>query len=280
MKIYRFLTLLFFAVVLLNSCDVIDKPYEEKVVPVEIDSAKVRKVLLEDYTGFQCQNCPDAVVVINELHEIYGDKMVVIAVHAGYFSYPTEAPFTYKFSNEVSEAWFSFFGITNNPIGLINRQAFETKKHKIGTGAWTEKVSAALKLTTNTRINITPAYNAIDSIITANIKVTYNSGTDRKQSLSVVLVQDSIIDAQNVNGKTVTDYVHNHVLRAAFNNTWGEGLNTSAIADSTVIIKKYDLRINKDEVHPWEVKHLKIIAFVYDTETHEVMQVEEVHVTK
>lgn len=281
MKIYRLLTPLFFALALLSSCDVIDKPYEESDDPIVSDSGVVRKVLLEDYTGFLCPNCPDAVTVINQLHKIYKDNLIVIAVHADYFAIPTEDPhFKYNFRTVVGNQWFKQFEISDNPKGLINRLGFPTKQHIFAPAAWAERVSEALKLKADMKIEITSAYSIIDSTITADLNVLYLKGTDRKHKLSVVLVQDSIIDSQIVGGATDTAFVHNHVLRAAFNTPWGEDLNSAAIADSALINKKYILPIKTDVKHPWEAKHLKVVAFVYDTETYEVLQVEEIDVAK
>ena len=48
----------------------------------------IRKVLLEDYTGFKCVNCPAAAHEAHLLQEFYGDQMVVMGVHAGYYAEP------------------------------------------------------------------------------------------------------------------------------------------------------------------------------------------------
>ena len=75
------------------SCDKIEGPYitpdesvETNVEFPDIDPATVfRKVLIEEYTGHRCTNCPDGHRELASLHERYGDSLVAIGIHAGSF---------------------------------------------------------------------------------------------------------------------------------------------------------------------------------------------------
>ena len=56
---------------------------------VEIDTTTfVKKVLIEDFTGHTCQNCPQAADEIHTLQQIsaYQGKIVAIGIHAGFFA--------------------------------------------------------------------------------------------------------------------------------------------------------------------------------------------------
>jgi len=82
--------------VLVPSCDIVEEPY---LVPVggndtNTHDTNVRKVLLEDYTGQKCPNCPEAAEVAHSLLEIYGEQVVVIAVKK------IRGPQTYETSKE------------------------------------------------------------------------------------------------------------------------------------------------------------------------------------
>ena len=48
-----------------------------------------KKVLIEDFTGFKCANCPDASSELHKIEEIYPDKVIGIAIHAGSFAEPS-----------------------------------------------------------------------------------------------------------------------------------------------------------------------------------------------
>ena len=72
------------------SCDYIDEPFRnpngggsteangDTVLQTE------RAVLVEDFTGHQCKNCPKASKVLKQLDSLYGSaKVIGLAIHAG-----------------------------------------------------------------------------------------------------------------------------------------------------------------------------------------------------
>jgi len=81
-----------------QSCDKIDAPY---LVKQECDNPNpqqaTRKVVLEEFTGHTCVNCPTASAVAHNLANIYEDQLVLISVHAGAYSEPESGDFSYDF---------------------------------------------------------------------------------------------------------------------------------------------------------------------------------------
>ena len=78
MKLY---CLLIFASATLLSCSHID----ESDRLIEVPYAKISKaVLIEDFTGQRCVNCPNAALEIERLKQEYGkDNSVPVAIHSG-----------------------------------------------------------------------------------------------------------------------------------------------------------------------------------------------------
>ncbi|CAN5390622.1 hypothetical protein BH11BAC1_BH11BAC1_13890 [soil metagenome] len=77
-------------VISIFSCDKIDGPTRETIsidttCTFDADnSIPDKKVLVEDYTGHNCGNCPEGGVILNDsMRDKYGDKLVVVTVHAG-----------------------------------------------------------------------------------------------------------------------------------------------------------------------------------------------------
>jgi len=66
-------------VVIFNSCDKISAPYKKPI----IIPAGERNVLVEDFTGHKCGFCPRATRAAYDLKQSYGDRMIVLSVHAG-----------------------------------------------------------------------------------------------------------------------------------------------------------------------------------------------------
>ena len=66
---------IFIAAIVLSSCDVISEG--DRIIPVEVILGE-RRVLLEEFTGFRCVNCPSAATIAHELIEMYVDHIVVV----------------------------------------------------------------------------------------------------------------------------------------------------------------------------------------------------------
>ena len=66
---------------MLSACDNVDSNDRLIYVP---PAAVGRCVLIEDFTGQKCLNCPRAAEVIEQLQKQYGaDTVIAVAIHAG-----------------------------------------------------------------------------------------------------------------------------------------------------------------------------------------------------
>ena len=45
----------------------------------------VRQVLIEEFTGVRCVNCPEGSIAIENLLEAYDEQLVAISIHSGFF---------------------------------------------------------------------------------------------------------------------------------------------------------------------------------------------------
>ena len=64
-----------------NEIDEDDRYIETPIVEVS------KHVLIEDFTGQRCINCPNASITIGQIQELYGaDNVIAVAIHSGPFS--------------------------------------------------------------------------------------------------------------------------------------------------------------------------------------------------
>ncbi|MBK8282605.1 MAG: hypothetical protein IPK94_21325 [Saprospiraceae bacterium] len=47
-----------------------------------------QNVLIEEYTGVRCQNCPAGAQLLEELKTIHGDQLIVLSIHGGFLLNP------------------------------------------------------------------------------------------------------------------------------------------------------------------------------------------------
>ena len=84
-------------------------------------------------------------------------------------------------------------------------------------------------------------------------------------------MEDSIVGKQLLPTGDDLNYVHRHVFRGCLNGTWGEDLNTTALAPEDQIKKSYSVTLNE----AYNENQCYIIAYVANSDTKEVLQVIE-----
>ena len=113
------------ATVFVAGCDIVEEPY---LVPTGGSGPgpgeNVKKVLLEDFTGQKCPNCPEAAALANNLKTIYGEQLVLLTVHAGFYSVPdATGNFTADYRTTVGNDLNSYFPFLGYPSGMVDRQS-------------------------------------------------------------------------------------------------------------------------------------------------------------
>jgi hypothetical protein len=273
--------LVFALFVLCSACDKIEAPYGNgSNSPIPTDSA-VRKILIEDFTGHTCQACPNAHREATRLHSLFGEQVVVMAVHADFWAnpYPVGAPYyTYDFRTSLATQIATDFGVIGQPFpkGLINRMNNPATGQPwvLDWGAWEDRISDWLSQPADAKISITPTYNPSTRAVTADVDVLAVSDMTDGCQLAVYFVEDSIINwqkDQTASPSDVQNYEHNHVLRGSLNGTYGE--NLGALTAGSNINRNYSgTLIPSDAV----AGRVKLIAILSNTVTREIIQVEEV----
>jgi hypothetical protein len=265
------------------SCDVVDPPYLDQHGSDPQDTSKVvRKILIEDFTGMKCGNCPEAADLAHEIQDVYPGRVVVLAIHSGWYAMPNK-DFTYDFRTETGTAIDNFFKVSDagNPNGMVNRIE-KSGSRIIGPAGWAGMAGSLTTQPPLMSIEIEPAYDESTRTISVEAIVKYLESGSANHQICVYIAEDSVVAPQQDDRLVPPvneEYVHNHVLRGSMNGTWGENLSDIAIAAGESFTKNYTYKIPADS--DWRPRHLKIIAFVHDYgDSFEVLQVEESHLIK
>ena len=283
-KIVFYLSIFVVAGMILNSCDKIDAPYTRTKSATDTTTTAVRKILLEEFTGHKCPNCPAGSLIAHDLKEAHPNQIILVSIHAGMFALPDPQPiplgdFTYDFRTTVGNTIHDFFYIDTYPNAMISRIKSGPDKYEIGTDYWGQTVDSLLNDVPLASIAITSTYYASANKVIASVNTSFLQDLAGSYNLCVYLTEDSIVKPQinqNAPGGVTLNYVHMHVLRAAFNGAWGDQIVTSAVTAGTMINKTYELSLGSDLVP----KNCHIVAFLYGgTDTtpnkYEIIQAEE-----
>jgi hypothetical protein len=273
-KIFNFVIVLILIIASVPACDIVEEPY---LVPVNGGDGpgptdKVRKVLLEDYTGQKCPNCPEAAEIAHTLKALYGEQLVLLTVHAGYYSTPdATGEFTADFRTSVGTALNDYFGFPAYPMGMVNRTDYSGSTILL-KDSWEAAVEIQAGLEVQAGILITNAYNAGTRKLDCTLESEFFTEMEGTYNICVFITESGIISPQQTDLQVDENYEHNHVLRASMNGTWGEAVgNDGQAVSGTKLTNSYSYVLPAG----WNADNCGVVAFIYNTETNEVVQAEE-----
>ena len=271
-----------------HSCDIIEDPYvitvgggtdttECPLPEFPVNQNPVKRVLLEDYTGHTCVNCAAAGLLAHDLEETYGDRLVTIAVHAGWFAQPAGDEFPADYRTEAGNEWDNFFGIgaVGNPNGMVDRTGYNTD-YILSLGAWSGRIGDQMDIDPQLDIQIINDYDELTRKVCTHIQTVFLDQTEGNLKLCVVLTEDHIISPQKNNNPEAGDipvienYEHMNMLRGAINGAWGVNLALAGVQvpAGTEVIKSYKIILGLENV----AENCNVVAFIYDGDTYEVIQ--------
>ena len=268
----------------LITCDVIEKPYfyKDDYEDVACDlknfpplPAKTeRKILLEDFTGHLCSNCPKGHQVMNKLITDYNGRLIGMCIHAGSDAEPSQGNFSYDFRTTAGNEIKDKFRVSVYPSGMVNRVKNSKGEQIYLKDEW-ENMAATQSSEASAALQIINFYDDTKQKLCTNVKVTMLANYPNPLRLVVMMTEDSIIKPQQNNRDVDLQYVHMHVLRTALNSTWGVRiLNGQSIKDATEI-KRYSVMFKDTDRVP---KNCSIVAYLSDETTNEIIQVEKLKI--
>ena len=286
-----------FLLSIISSCEVIEGPYMTgNGGGVDTNSNQyVKNILIEDFTGHLCQNCPDAARELEAIHDLYGSQIIGLALHVGSTfarPYPLSQPkFTYDFRTKWGEELDGFFNISDAglPKGMINRIDYPND-HRKNKGQWLASVQQELDKEVVFGLNINSSFDGNNSIIDISTDALKDISGDYK--LVVCLTENEITNWQKDGVIEDENYIHNHVLRSLITSAWGDDLSLSTnISNGESYTHNYSVNLadlenfnidysnntlfqGNGESGGWNQNNISILAYIYDNSNYEILQVE------
>ncbi len=241
------------------SCSKVKEPFIK-----ETTVSGNRVVLLEDYTGVRCVNCPAAAETAHELILTYPDNLVVIGVYAG----DQAAAPGIDFRTEAGNTWYSTFGITANPKGTVNRTK-NGNGYEYDSDAWGTKIAEEVALSPSVTFNIKPTYNESNRKLDIDINGVFTQEASGDFYLFAGIIEDSIQGKQLFPGNvTNPDYWHCHVFRTPVNGTWGEAFFSGISEPQQEFSKSYSITIDST----YNDNQCYVVSYVYDNTDKSILQ--------
>ncbi|GAB6983459.1 Omp28 family outer membrane lipoprotein [Prevotella dentasini] len=234
------------AALFLASCDRVG---ENERFEYQKPQAAARAVLVEDFTGQKCINCPKAHEEIEKMQEQYGkDNVIAVAIHSGPLALKPSARLVGLWT-ALGEEYYKSWGVEAEPTGLVNRVS-----GVINYPEWAGAVRAELQRPAPVAISVNADVNAEGSM---GIKVSALASENISGKLQLWVVEDGIVAMQSLpDGSVDREYVQNNVLRAAVNGAWGTDIS---IKEGETKVQDFTFRAEEG----WKLENLAIVAFIY-----------------
>ena len=238
------------AILMFTACDEVSN--DERLIYVEPPQVS-RAVLIEDYTGQYCVNCPRATEEIERIVAEYGDTSVIaVAIHSGPFS-KRQGELTPLYT-AAGDEYFNTWKLSSQPVGLVDRLYGSMPFDYTDWGA-----GVNFEIGRKAPVSISMATDAGDAPkASVSVQVIGLDSARVAGKLQVWLIEDSIDSFQYMpNGGVEEHYNHMHVFRATINGLWGDEV---AVGHGEVVTKDYDFTLDE----AWVPRHCAIVAFLYD----------------
>lgn len=219
---------------------------------IYVEPANVAKrVLIEDFTGQRCINCPNAALTIEQLQEDYGtDNVIAVGIYSGPFG-KTPLGVPYSLTTDTGDNYFDYWGVQDQPSAMIDRHGVISTYQ-----TWSTLVRDAIQQEASLILDATCTYD--DDSRTASIQVNASGVNDINGKIQVWLIEDSITDVQLMpDGKPNQQYVHNHVFRTTVNGLWGDDFSITTGEEKELA---YQTTISED----WKAEDMSAVIFVYN----------------
>lgn len=273
------------------ACDKIEGPYRESNQASGIDTVKFsetvnprRALLLEEFTGHTCGNCPRGAEIAASILNEHPDDVHVIALHVSQqFASPVtdgSGKYTYEFRTQDGNDIDETFGASNAglPQGMVSRTTYNGKRI-LDRNDWNGAVAALLNQASDFDVQVKSYYNTSSDSIYAFVQCRFANSGAGNLSLALYAVEDSIVNWQKdyskpPGQKDIQNYTHRHVFRGSFNTAFGQELINGNYEQNQKVKKGFRIKKGAD----WQLTHTHVLAVISNAASQEVVQVAASHI--
>ncbi len=182
-----------------------------------IPSAQPHQVLVEEFTGQKCANCPAAHTNLENIATTSTNigRVNVIGLYIygpGQSVPPAGSIYDLRDSAATQVNTTVYNGKNDLPSGGVDRTPVAGDILLYSTG-WADAVTNQLSIADSLNLDISSSYNATTNVATILAKVTYLYPVLTPQNISIAIVEDSMYDKQEFPDSVHENYLFTNVFR-------------------------------------------------------------------
>ena len=215
-----------------------------------------KTVLIKDFTGARCVNCPAAAEYAHSLqHQLDEEHIFIMSVHAGYLAQPIGSfP---NFLTEEGTEWYNNHDA--NPLFAVDHVAL-TDGNTFNEGQIDAPVTAALEEEQSFEIVVGARYDEADRQLQVSAQAIALNDMDGQFYITACLVEDNIVGWQTIPGGVDKEYVFRNVFRGTINGAYGEAFEDYHVDSDDTFSFSYSTEINAD----YNAEECYLMVYIYD----------------
>ena len=232
----------------------------------EVSISHDQRALVEKYTGPKCVNCPLADETLDAAHHQIGDQLVVVSIN-----HPTGQGIPFNGDPDMrtpgGTAWDEYFGINAIPAAYLNRRT--STQYSSAMTNITAAVQSAIAEQPVVAIAAT-AVQQTEGQLSIKVRMEMLQAYSKPMTLTVALIEDSLVYRQTTPTGVVNAYKHNHMLRDVLTDYWGTEVQADGTQGevreaqfATYTLKNPDIKL----------ENCHVVAFVSDRASRQVLNV-------
>ena len=261
--------LLAFFAILIIGCD-------EIVPPIDLQITYTgRRVLVEEFTGVRCVNCPEGSKKIEEIVAQHGEYIIPISIHSGFFSEPYDTSL-YDFRTSEGTNLDAHLGpVQGYPAATVNRTQYANETElPISLSKWAGYIIQDILQAPKVEVDISPTYDTTSRQLSVDIDLEFAETITEALAVSVMVTEDNVDDVQLTKDGKKYDYTHKHILRTMLTNYTGDAISVTKRKEGSTPSFTYTFTLPVG----WNADNCEIVAFVSHTGSRlDVLQANKVH---
>jgi hypothetical protein len=215
-----------------------------------------KTVLIKDFTGARCVNCPAAAEHAHNLqHQLDEDHIFILSVHAGFQAQPMGSfP---DFLTDEGTAWYN--NHDSNPLFTVDHVAL-TEGNTLNDAQIDAPVAEALLEEQSFEIVVGPSYDAATRQLQVQVQAVALIDLDGEFYVTVCLVEDHITGWQTIPGGVDKEYDFRNVFRGTLNGAYGEAFEDLHVDANVAFYFSYNTEINAN----YNADECYLMVYVYD----------------
>jgi Outer membrane protein Omp28 len=247
---------------------------------VAAPATQAHNVLVEDFSGQSCPNCPGAHASVAAISASDSGRVIVLTYY-GHLGPQSDTVSGYPLdlrSSTVDAISNDIYGGVNAlPSGSVDRVA-QAGVLDLYSSSWPSVISTRLTDNDSLNVYLRSSYDASINMDTITVTVVYTQNVSSAQFINIAVAEDSILGVQEFYTGD-SSYVFDDVFRKMVTAVPSGDLVLPRGTYSKIPGRAYQ-RTYTCQLQPgWAAKHCKVVAFVTDATYQNVYQSAQINLT-